>query len=156
MTDYQMIAFAMGFFVGPGLALIATPVFIFLQKLFYVPLARKKMLKKAIAKGNVVTAYLVKSNNVYSGSNDGTMGMTPYMHGYYRYEYRGKSYTYWAKTANTLPEQITLYFKKKPRKACLASEFGLNESNWIVSFLIMSVIMCVVVWIVGMNYVSHM
>ena len=156
MNDYQLVVFLLGFFAGPGLALLATPVFVFLKKLFYVPFARKRMLAKAVAKGHAVTAYLEKSRDVYNGMENGPMYRTNYTHGYYRYEWNGRMYTYWAKTANHLPEQITLYFKKNPRKACSASEFGLNEIGWGGAFLIMSVVMCIVVWIVGMNYVSLM
>lgn len=156
MTDYQIIVFLLGFFLGPGLALLATPVFVFLRKLFYVPLARQKMLQKAIAKGNIVTARLASGHDQYVGTSDGTLRPGIYRNGFYRYTYGNRTYTYMAKSSGMLPEQITLYFQRKPGKACLASELGLRESRWFLYFLGLSVVMCIVVWIVGMSYVSGM
>lgn len=156
MNDYQIIVILLGFVLGPGLALLATPIFVYLRKLFYVPLARKKMVNKAIAKGHVVTGYLENSYDRYDGRPGGPLQATPYSVGNYRYEYRGRQYLYSGKSANRLPEQVTLYFQRKPSKACLASELGLRESNWFLYFLGLSVVMCVLVWIVGMIYVSGM
>jgi hypothetical protein len=153
MDDNAIILLLVSFILGPMLGILVTPVFCFIRKLMIVPLLRKGLVEKAKAKGHVITAHLTKSDNVWTGSNDGTMCMTPYTHGYYRYEYRGKSYTYWAKTANTLPEQITLYFQRNPRKACLATELGLNENpRWFLHYLMCSAIMVMVsyIWIVPM------
>jgi len=154
MNESVLVIVLSGPVLGIFLALLATPLFVFLRKMFYVPLARKKMVAKAAARGHVVTAYLVRSYDKVGGEAGGPIYSANTEYGVYRYTYNGRNYTYHASTTRNLPEQIILYFDKRPRKACLESEFGLSETRWVKYFLLTSCIMCIVVWIVGMGYVN--
>lgn len=156
MSEKLLVILLLGPVLGPGLSLFVTPIFVFLRKLFYVPLARKKMVAQAAAKGHQVTANLVRSHEKVMGEAGGPIYYSNTEYGIYQYEYNGRKYTYRAATSMNLSDHIVLYFDKKPRKACLPSEFGLSETRWIKYFVMISCIMCVLVWIVGIGYVDNL
>lgn len=134
-------AIAFGF-VG---ALFITPVFILLRKLFYGPFINKKLIEKAKAKGNIVTAHLIKHYDQYdhSGQFNRTTGKEI---GVYEYECNGRKYKYRAISINRLPEEITLYYLNKPRKATASKELYITQrSPWFRSALVIGFI-C---WLIG-------
>lgn len=123
-VEFLMYALIMAFIC----ALPATPVFCYLRKVFYVPLARKKMMEKAVADGHIVKAKIDKSNMIVGGSEytlpTGEYRVT------YRYEYAGKEYKYRGMCTGRPDDEVTLYFEKKPNLACSYYELGYRESNW--------------------------
>lgn len=69
-----------------------------------------------------------------------------YITGVYKYEYRGKMYTYRYKYVATPPDTETLYFKKNPAKATNITAFG-NVESWEYIF-VWSLVICFIVNIV--------
>lgn len=142
--------------LGPFFSLFVTPIFCWLRKVYYVPVVNQKILQKAIDKGHTVNASLVKSGDIVGvmQTNVDTSGVvdTGKIMGTYLYEYNGKKYKHHINTRNRLPEEITLYFIKNPRKASLPSEIGYSESNWLLYYLVISIISCIITLIAGMFY----
>lgn len=134
---------AMGF--GITGAIFITPIFIFLRKLFYGPFINKKLVEKAKAKGNIVTASLVNyfSLHDHSGQFKRTTGEEM---GIYEYEVNGRKYKYRLMSFNTLPKEITLYYLYRPRKAMLYKELYVTErSPWFRSFMAI----CFICWLIA-------
>jgi hypothetical protein len=152
MIVAYVVIFFIGVIVGPIISIFITPVFCFFRKVFYVPLIRKKLLRQAKENNHVIKAKLIKYSDILT-SNDG-FGATASGErmAIYHYEYAGKKYKYRAITAGCLPEEITLYYLRNPRKATVASELGLRESHWLLYYLLISVIMVVLVFIIGVYF----
>lgn len=133
--------------LGPIISLLITPLFCLFRKMFFVPFIRKKLVRKATEKGHVVTATLGKSGDIIT--EHGELGFTTSgkMAGTYHYEYRGKRYTHRLVGTMRLPEQITLYFQKKPSKATTEDQLGLRESNWLLYFVVISAVVSLCVYI---------
>lgn len=115
-------------------AIVITPIFIFLRKLFYGPFINKKLIEKAKEKGNIITARLIKHYDQHNHNKNG-MTVTGKEIGVYEYEVNGRKYKYRLLTINGLRQEITLYYLKNPRKAMLSKELYITErSPWIKSF----------------------
>lgn len=139
-----------GFFLGPVASLAITPLFSILRKVFFVPIIRKSLREKAERKGHVIAASLQKSHNIRNHDKD--FGGLPTMKemGIYSYQVNGKSYSYRFITSNRLPEELTLYYIKKPRKATVANDLGNWETPWIKNYLIIASLVAIVTVVVGM------
>lgn len=147
MREDFVVVFLYAFLMSFIYALIATPVFCYLRKVFYVPFARKKMLEKAIAEGHVVQARLVKEHNIADGKEYlHTSGKWYVM---YQYQYAGKQYKYRATCYGNPSEEITLYFEKNPKQACAYLELGYMESNWKKYYIRLVAVIFVVLLIWG-------
>lgn len=120
--------------MGMVVAIPITPVFSILRKIFYVPFIRRRLLKRATEQGHVVQARLMRAHDEYIENE--RVGRTPshFQEGIYCYEYDGRSYRYRYSTSGTMPLELTLYFQKRPRRACLPSELGVRESNWLLHY----------------------
>ncbi|MBQ2946319.1 MAG: hypothetical protein IJE04_00515 [Bacilli bacterium] len=126
-------------------AIVITPIFIFLRKLFYGPFINKKLVEKAKAKGNIVTARLIKHYDQYdhSGQFSRTTGKEI---GVYEYEVNGRKYKFRSISINRLPREITLYYLNNPRKASFAKEIYVTErSPWFKSFMAI----CFICWLIA-------
>ena len=149
--EAKIIAYVLiGIFLGPVASLAITPVFCLLRKIFFVPFIRKSLREKAERKGHVVEAHLLKSHNVMNHNTDGVPLPTMEDMGIYSYEVDGKTYRYRLLSTTGIPQTITLYYIKKPRKATLANDLGNWESPWLKIYLIISLLVAIITFIVGM------
>lgn len=117
--------------VGFAAAVPVTPIFCLLRKLFYVPFIRRHLVEEAVHKGHVVQARLKKDYGDYK--EDKALGQitTGRRRAVYNYEYQGYRYHYRCITSSKPSAELTLYFLRSPRKACLSKELGLLESHWL-------------------------
>lgn len=148
MDAKTVLMIGLGVIIGPALSVIITPIFCLLRKMFIVPFLRKGLLEKAKRKGHIVKAHLVKTVPVY----DFKLGTTDKQRGYYKYECNGKEYEYVCESYYEPGQELTLYYVKNPRKACLDRYLGMSERVWPKYYLLISVIMAVVVFVIGVNY----
>lgn len=87
----------MDFMILPALlagllgSLVLTAILCLLRRFLYVPFARRILLEKAIQRGNVVTARLVKSVDTAQEYGSGYVASNQ-EYGIYRYEFQGKTY----------------------------------------------------------------
>ena len=146
--------FVVGIVYGLLVSAAITPIFCVARKIWYVPLMRQKYVKKAIENGRVVQAKLVKSWDSWNQSESGALIASNEVLGVYTYEYKGKKYKYRASSTSYLPDELTLYFLKNPRKASLYDEIGFRESNWLQYWLIIAAIGCVKYMIFGLTVVA--
>lgn len=132
--------------MGFSLAIVITPGFCFIRKLFYVPLIRRRLLERVVQQDHIVQAYL----DHYNGEHieHGTLGrvMSNYYNAVYNYEYKGRRYRYRYTTTGAIPSELTLYFLKRPSKACLSDELGLRESPWLRCYLVISLLLTLVIF----------
>lgn len=149
--EAKIIAYVLiGVFLGPVASLAITPVFCLLRKLFFVPFIRKSLREKAERKGHVVEAHLLKSHNIRNHNTDGVPLPTMEDMGIYSYEVNGKTYRYRLLSTTGIPQTITLYYIKQPRKATLANDLGNWESPWLKFYLIISLLVAVATVVIGM------
>ena len=149
--EAKIIACALiGIFLGPVASLAITPVFCFLRTIFFVPFIRGKLREEAERKGHVVEAHLLKSHNIMSHDTDGVPLPTMEDMGTYSYEVNGKTYKYRLLSTTGIPQTITLYYIKKPRKATLANDLGTWEAPWLKFYLIISLVVAVITFVVVM------
>lgn len=131
--------------LGPMASVVLTPIFCVLRTIFFVPFIRKKLQKEAIKKGHVVEATLQKFHSL--GDEEGIARMREM--GTYTYQVNGKKYKYQA-IGPDLPNTLTLYYLKKPRKATVGGELGNWEWPWFKFYVIISLLVTIVTVIVGM------
>ena len=147
MMEVKIIFYVlMGIFLGPVASLVITPVFCLLRILFYVPFICKSLQEEAERKGNVVEAHLLKSHGIRDGNGMPTMEEM----GTYSYGVNGKSYRYRLMSTTGIPETITLYYIKNPRKATLAHDLGTWEFPWLKYYLVIALVVAIATVIVGM------
>lgn len=123
-------------------SIFATVLFCILRKTLLGPYIRRGLLKKAIAENHVVEAKLISSKDIYNETWQEV--------GIYAYAYNGQKYRYRGVSYNRLPQSITLYFEKNPKRACPSKELGLHESPWLKVYCISSVIIAIVTFLIGM------
>ena len=70
--------------------------------------------------------------------------------GTYSYEVNGKSYRYRLLSTTGIPETITLYYIKNPRKATLDNDLGNGESPWLKYYLVIALVVAIATFAVGM------
>lgn len=142
--------------VGIMLAVPLTPVMCLLRKIFFVPFIRSRLVEKAVAKGHVVTAYLQKSGGLYGVDEAGGRICTNWAEGDYRYTYNGQNYRYRYRTTGEMPPELTLYFQRQPRRACLIRELGALESPllkcYALTALLAAIAACALLMIGGGNF----
>lgn len=147
MMEVKIIFYVLlGIFLGPVASLVITPVFCLLRILFYVPFIRKSLQEEAERKGNVVEAHLLKSHGIRDGNGMPTMEEM----GTYSYEVNGKSYRYRLMSTTGIPETITLYYIKNPRKATLAHDLGTWEFPWLKYYLVIALVVAIATVAIGM------
>lgn len=128
----------MSLIMGMMLSVFLTLGFYVVRGMFYVPFIRRRLVETAEREGHVVQARLLKQRDVYT--DDPRLGNTASgkQRALYQYEYRGKAYRYSYTTSGIVPEELTLYFQSRPRKACLSRELGLREFRWLRYYIIFS------------------
>lgn len=147
MMEVKIIFYVLvGIFLGPVASLAITPVFWLLRAWFYVPFIRKSLQEEAERKGNVVEAHLLESHGYIDSNGMPTMDEV----GKYSYEVNGKSYRYRLMSTTGIPETITLYYIKNPRKATLAHDLGTWEFPWLKYYLEIALVVAIATFIVGM------
>lgn len=150
--EAKIIAYILiGIFGGPLAAIVLTPIVCLLRKIFFVPFIRKKLREKAERKGHVVEAHLLKSHNIRNHNTGGVPLPTMEDMGTYSYEVNGRTYRYRLLSTTGIPETITLYYIKKPRKATLANDLGNWESPWLKFYLIISLLAAVAIVVAGLT-----
>ena len=151
MMEVKIIFYVlMGIFLGPVASLVITPVFWLLRTLFYVPFICKSLQEEAERKGNVVEAHLLKSHDIRTYDADGIGMPTMEEMGTYSYEVNGKSYRYRLMSTTGIPETITLYYIKNPRKATLAHDLGTWEFPWLKYYLVIALVVAIATVAIGM------
>lgn len=150
--EAKIIAYILiGVFGGPVAAIVLTPIVCLLRKIFFVPFIRKELREKAERKGHVVEAHLLKSHNIRNHNTGGVPLPTMEDMGTYSYEVNGRTYRYRLLSTTGIPETITLYYIKKPRKATLANDLGNWESPWLKFYLIISLLAAVAIVVAGLT-----
>lgn len=147
----KMIAYGLvGICLGPLASLAITPIFMYLRIIFFVPFIRRRLWEEAERKGHVIEASLKKTQDLTE--YDTELGRVPTMRkmGTYSYQVNGKNYTYRGISSNRLPETITLYYIKKPKKATLSNRLGNWEQPWLKCYLGISLFVTIATVIVGM------
>lgn len=114
-------------------AAIVFPWYIISSTIDRLPKHQEKARLKAIEKGHVVTATLVK---YYGRDRDNPSQQAQCK---YKYEFDGKTYSYTA-YSDYPPETIKLYFVKNPRKAAVGNAINVSEKPWFLRFIIISAI----------------
>lgn len=141
--------------LGPVLAFVATPIFCIFRKIFYVTSKQDKLRSKAIENGHVVQAKLIKHNLILNSDS----AKLPYgdRTAIYEYVYRQKKYLYRCMVNGWPEEEIELYFIRNPQKAATWGGIGMHERTglpWIVYYLIFSFVIGVIVFVIGVKYIS--
>jgi len=102
------------------------------------PKKKEKALEQAIRSGHTVTAVLIKrraTRKKIPGTHEFWSSI-----GYYKYEYKGKKYTYkyWADDPLST---LKLYFIKNPAKAIVAGALSSVVTNWHLIYAIVAVVL---------------
>lgn len=124
MVAKIITTYLLGLLYGCVLSLIITPIFLFLKKkIFDIPVVRKIMIKKAARNGHIVTSMLkLRYNTIPTRMRPGQEN------GMYIFDYNGRTYTYDVNySIDNLPDELTLYFLKKPSKARSVEKIGIGE-----------------------------
>lgn len=149
--EAKIIAYILiGIFGGPVASVVLTPIVCLLRKIFYIPLIREKLREKAKEKGHVVQATLQKHHNIRRYDTGFGPMSTMKEFGTYTYSVNGKQYKYQHITTRGLHDNLTLYYIKNPRKATVGGDLGNWETPWFKIYLIVSLVVAIITFIVGM------
>lgn len=149
--EAKIIAYMLiGIFGGPVASIVLTPIVCLLRKIFYIPLIREKLRENAKKKGHVVQATLQKHHNIRRYDTGFGPMSTMKEFGTYTYSVNGKQYKYQHITTRGLHDNLTLYYIKNPRKATVGGDLGNWETPWFKIYLIVSLVVAIITFIVGM------
>ena len=150
MSAETIAGIMIGIFAGPIFAIGLTPIVMLLRAIFVLPFLRKGYKERAIEKGNVIQAKLVKHHNVYKhNSTINRKQISAEQLGVYEYEYKGKKRKYYCSSFNNLNDTITLYYIKNPKKATVARDLGTREVPWIKTYLILSLTITIIISLIA-------
>ena len=126
-------------------AVFVFPVYLFSTIRAGLPKRNQKAVEKAIKKGHVVTAKLIKTGPMVFDDVPGVTTPGPHRQGVYEYTYKGRRYKYrfWS---NNPPSQLTLYFLSKPRKATVDKALVDSETSWVRIYLIVAGLLLALNW----------
>lgn len=147
-TVRTLLAISTAIYTAPIAAIFLTPVTNLLRILMYLPFKQEKLLEEAKRQGHIIEATLEKRRyrfNQRIGNRE-----YDYNEGTYIYDCEGKQKKYKLCMESDLPQKITLYYVKKPRKATLPGNLGANEAPWIRLYLLTVLVWIVVIFIVCM------
>lgn len=138
-----------GIMCGVILGIPFTPIVCLLRKLLIVPFTHKRILKKSIKEGHIVKAILIKATNAKGDYNitDSSRKV-----GKYQYEYKNKKYKVDLVGQSPIPQELTLYFERNPRKAVVENSLGLYESPLLKCYVVSIFIMSVIITYIGVKY----
>lgn len=151
MDARTVVTLILCFAISLVLSAVVTPVFCGIRKVFYVPFRQKKILKNAIASGHMVEARLIKRRVEHAPNNGHGRVSTGQDIGIYEYQLDGKIYRTRTLSVNRLPETMTLYYEKNPKKAVPADYVGFVERVWPRYYLIFCVIITAVIFMMRMT-----
>lgn len=140
-----ILAIILGFIYGVPF----TPVVCLFRILLVVPFTKRKMLDKVIKQGHIVEARLIRQYD--AAGKDGFSNSSRQV-GVYQYEYNNKIYKTERSSTLELPDSITLYFIKNPKRAVDQEELGTYESPLLKCYFVSVLIMCVVMIYIGVKY----
>lgn len=137
------------------IAIVLTPIFIYLKKVIYHPFLKKKLLDAAIKKGHIVKAKLIKEQDIKKHTQQGSYYTGKRM-ATYEYNYNGKTYRRRFMSFNKFADEVNLYFIRNPAKAEFGGDIWTTAKNhWIRSFLILTLIVTLVLWIIkSFNFIQ--
>lgn len=110
-------------------AAVVFPWYILSSTIDRLPKRQERAKQKAIEKGHVVTATLVKQYG-RDWNNPSLQSQCKY-----KYEYDGKTYSYTA-YSDYPPDTLELYFIRTPRKAAVGNAINASEKPWLLRFII--------------------
>lgn len=139
----------LAFCFAVSIAIVITPIFIYLKKVMYHPFLKKKFLDTAIKKGHIVKAKLIKEHYINDYTQSGVVYPTDEKMATYEYNYNGKTYRRRFVGFNEFADEVNLYFISNPAK----TEFGDNiwttaKNHWIRSFFLMILLLTVILWFI--------
>lgn len=118
------------------------PIYLISKQFSMSSRKQEKAKKKAIERGHVVLAHLVK---VYMASRDNPRrSIDQHSEAVYSYEYNGKKYKYSA-FSDAPPQTLQLYFLTNPKKASIEGDIPLTKFPWPVAYAIVAVLSYLVV-----------
>ena len=118
------------------------PIYLISKQLSMSSRKQEKAKKKAIERGHVVLAHLVK---VYIASRDNPRrSIDHHSEAVYSYEFNGKEYKYSA-FSDSPPQTLQLYFLTNPKKASIEGDIPLTKFPWPVAYAIVAVLSYLVV-----------
>lgn len=131
------------------IAIVITPIFIYLKKVMYHPFLKKKLLDTAIKKGHIVKAKLIKEHYINDYTQSGVVYPTDEKMATYEYNYNGKTYRRRFVSFNKFADEVNLYFISNPAKAEFGGDIWTTAKNhWIRSFFLMILLLTVILWFV--------
>lgn len=99
-----------------------------------LPSRQREAMGKAIEKGHVLTATLVRQYYNTGGTDKDQTRATLCI---YKYQYKGKTYKYQIYN-NYPPQTLTLYYIRNPRKAGSVGDIVLKERRWLLRFAVVA------------------
>lgn len=123
-------------------AVVIFPIYLISRQFSMSSRKQEKAKKKAIERGHVVLAHLVK---VYLASRDNPRrSIDQHSEAVYSYEYNGKKYKYSA-FSDAPPQTLQLYFLTNPKKASIEGDIPLTKFPWPVAYAIVAALSYLVV-----------
>lgn len=137
------------------IAIVITPIFIYLKKVMYHPFLKKRLLDTAIKKGHIVKAKLIKEHDINNYTEFGVQS-TGEKIATYEYNYNGRNYRRRFMSFNEFADEVNLYFISNPAKAEFGGDIWTTAKNhWIRSFLILTLVGTLVLWIIkSFNFIQ--
>lgn len=116
--------------------------FCLLRFIFYVPLKRKMWLQDAVDNGRAATARLKKKPLGWSMGY--RLDHWRWERFQYEFQYDGKRYVVRVNLKDIAydfpPEELLVYWRKRPSKACEAGLIGNTEGKWKLPWLILTML----------------
>lgn len=117
-------------------AVITFPFYLISKQFSMSSKKQEKAKQKAIERGHVVLANLVK---VYMALRDNPRrSIDQHSEAVYSYEYNGRQYKYTA-FSDAPPQTLQLYFLTNPKKASIEGDIPLTKFPWPVAYAIVAV-----------------
>lgn len=159
VTDTLVYAIVYGgtaLMMGPFFSAFVTPIYCFVRTYYYVFFKQDKLREEAERKGHVVQATLIRKwdDSYTPDASGGIQYKKTHEVGRYRYSVNGRNYRFVCKTDfsyEELPEELTLYWLKKPRKARTYGNIGFFElPHPILSWIGISFLCAIAVFVFGL------
>lgn len=148
MSTEIIINLILAFCFAVPIAMVITPIFVYLKKVMYHPTRKKKLLDEAIKNGHVVKAKLIKEQDVRENTRWGAHYTGKKM-ATYEYSYNGKIYRRQFMSFNKFANEVDLYFISNPRKAQFGGDLWVTAKNhWIRSFFLMTLLLTIILWFI--------
>lgn len=148
MNTETIVNIVLAFCFGIPIALVITPIFVYLKKVMYHPFLNKKLLEKAIEDGHVVNVQKIKEHDIYNHTNNNALP-TGEKIATYKYIYNGKNYKRRFMSFNYMADETRFYFISNPKKITSGGSLWTTAKNhWIRSFFLMILFSSIISWII--------